>query len=234
MIVRRIQLSGSPRSVRLGCSADSVGDGDNRAVGDTSSGVSPPNVDAQAGIPNSAAVAELSEEQHAGLVRSIESIFEAIAELEERRQNSIVELRELAVELACAITSHVIDDSLEHGQFPFERMIDQAITHLGVADPATVTIRLHPDDCKAIKDVWNEEAANNAPQRPILVPDSTLRRGSCEATVDSRGVVVDVDDQLRQIRHELLGTLNDVKAERRHAEKNDQHVQRYPDRRDTA
>lgn len=226
MIVRRIQLSDPPAGVRLGCSADSVGD---------SSGVSSRNVGGQADNQSLPVVEASPEEQRAGLAHSVESIFEAIGELEDRRRNSIVELRELAVELACAITSHVIDDTLDKGQFPFERLIDQAIAHLGIADPATVTIRLHPEDYNALKDVWNEQSTNNvAPQRPVLVPDSNLGRGSCEATADSRGVVVDLDDQLRQIRHELLRTLDDAKAERRDAEKNHKHVQRYPNRRNTA
>jgi len=228
MITRRIHLCRPPTDVRL----DEVVDKDRTcARNDGQPQDSPRAIMSNEPQANAAA----SVEPVPDLTETVASIFEEIAELEDRRQGSIDELRELAMELACFIASHILNDAVECGQLPTERMIDQALDHLGATANENVTIRLHPEDYQALEKPWNDQTDDNGPaQKPDLIPDPSLKRGTCEATTDGRGVLVDVHDQLKQIRHELTKTLNHAKAERRDPEKNNQHVQRYPDRRNTA
>jgi flagellar biosynthesis/type III secretory pathway protein FliH len=219
MTTRRIRLTRPPSNVRL-------------ASPSAEAASWPPDA---ARRPQPEPVPTASSEASHDIAQTVESIFDAIAELERRRQQSVDELRELAIELACAITSHVFADMIEQRALPLEALIDQALAQLGVAAPQSATVRLHPDDYQTIRQAWELEAdRREAATRPALAPDARLKRGSCEATVEGAGVLLDIDGQLKQIHHELLRTLNHAKTERRNVEENDRHVQRYPDRRDTA
>lgn len=230
MITRRIELSRSPTHVRLGNPIAAT------RAGEVHAGVGPTeNLTGTTAVEQPESGLQGAGEQKHQLDEAVDAIFEAVADLEVRRQQSIDELRELAVELACAITSHVLADMSEKQELPLEKMIDQALAHLSISTPQDITVRLHPDDYHAIAEQWNRKVKENeTPYQPVLAPDASLNRGSCEATAEGRGITVDIADQLNQIRHELLRTLNDAKAERRDPERNNQQVQRYPNRRNTA
>lgn len=184
---------------------------------------------------SSVASADLLARNQQALQEAVENIFEAVNQLEQRRQQALGELRELAVEIACAVATHVVDEALVREQFPLQQLVDRALEHLDVKQPSEVTFKLNPEDCQAIERAWKELDSAGHTRPPVAWrADRTLPRGSCEATVGEQGVLVDIHDQLHQIRHELLGTLDNAQTERRDAAQGDRHVQRYPNRRDTA
>lgn len=232
MTTHRINFSRSPATVRVAPRAESF-------VRETGPAAMEIPIGGSAGANedqhSAAALEKLTKEHEQALREATQAMLDEIGELEMRRQQSIGELRELAVELACAITTHVVEDALTRDQFPLVQLIDRAIEHLGIAEPNHATFKLNPDDCRVIERAWNEaDQDSDLTARVTLHPDPTLARGSCEATFGDRGIVVDVHDQLNQIRHELLGILDNAQTERRDAATSDRQVQRYPNRRDTA
>ena len=91
MITHRIFFKKSPTSIRLAAQGDTFV----RETGPVAIEV-PPGADGAGETENSAA-----------LMEAVQSLLEGLGELECRRQQSISQLRELAVELAYAMTAHV-------------------------------------------------------------------------------------------------------------------------------
>lgn len=232
MITHRIHLSRSPDAVRIEQQSESFVRETGRAAVELPEGSPSPAAANHQG--NADAAAEAAAKHESAVAESMQAIFDEIRELEARRQQSIDELRELAVEIACAITTHVLDDALARNQFPLEKLVDQALKHLGGTAADDVVIKLHPGDCQEMERVANQLKQQGNQPRVKWQADPTLERGSCEAKLGERGVFVDIHDQLNQIRHELLGTLDHAQTERRDTAQGDRHVQRYPNRRDTA
>jgi flagellar assembly protein FliH len=134
------------------------------------------------------------------LGRLVAALAQATDELKRRQQQSLDELRRFAVELALAVASRFLQTTVASGEFPFERIIAQALERLESQQPATVF--LHPDD------LANVEAKAELPSGQVrFVADPALRRGDCRVSAGDRSVDFDVQGRLGELRRQLLDAL---------------------------
>ena len=165
----------------------------------------------------------------------LEAINEAICSVEERRQQSLQELRKLAIELSVVVASKLMYQSIELSQFPIGHLVDEALSHLSPVDPQSVTVKLHPEDIALLrKRLEQEQNLTNKLNEMNMQADSSLNRGVCEATIGDAGVMLDLETKVNELRMSLLGTLTDAETERRKTSADGRDVRRFPDRRETA
>ncbi len=78
------------------------------------------------------------------------AIDEKLLEIERRRQDSLVEMQQAAVELAISIASRLVHEKIEAGDFAVEELVGQLLKRCEGRGPAV--IRLHPADLKLLKE----------------------------------------------------------------------------------
>ena len=173
------------------------------------------------------------EQQRIAIEQVLDSLTEAVQEIEQRREQSLSELQQVAVELAVAIASRLIYEKVEANDFAVEKLVEQVVCRL---EPQTaVTIRLHPEDLTLLERRLEGKLTRWSNQEKIrFVPDGSLGRGDCRADTESFGILSKIELQLSEIRQHLLETLDYAQTERRQAPAGDQGLRRFPDRRDTA
>ncbi|MCA9042779.1 MAG: hypothetical protein KDA69_00585 [Planctomycetaceae bacterium] len=166
------------------------------------------------------------------LLAVLERIREAIIELEGRRQASLNELQQLAIELAVAATAKLTGHVIEANQHDMIGLIDSLTADLIPSQPAV--LYLHPQDMELVRELTSEDE-NRLPDSIQLRPNSQFARGSCrldESTGQIR--ISEISHRLAEIRTEWLEDLKHAQTERRNAERNAHPLQRFPDRRGTA
>lgn len=162
-----------------------------------------------------------------------EGIQDQLVELESRRQQSLGELQELAIELAIEVASHVIRRELARDEYPIATFIGEAIKRL--EDSRAVTVRLHPLDLKQVEALREQAAGQGVvPPNVRLVADPSMTRGSCIADGDDFGLLTTWEQQLADVQRLLREGLEDAQVERRGNETADSGMRRFPDRRETA
>lgn len=176
-----------------------------------------------------APVAKPSQEE---LIRGLlETLIENVRDLEARRQNSLEELQEAAIELAMAAASRIVRRAIDANELGCEEIVKEVLGRL--AAPGTVRLALHPADLQllqsspAVTRDWSAQGIE-------LHSEPGLTRGSCRATSGARTITSDWRTHLDEIRAALLEDLEHAQIERRGPEGTDQRVKRYPDRRETA
>ena len=172
-------------------------------------------------------------EQNEHVQSTLEALQFTVEEYEQRRQQSLSELQQIAVELAVMAASRVVHSELQRESLGVEEFVADTISRMALLENAKV--RLHPDDLQSLKTrligkttPWNEELIT-------LVSDRAIERGGVRLETESGRVVLsDVVTRLAQIRSEWMENINDTQAERRSVSGNSGTVQRFPDRRETA
>ncbi|WP_075095812.1 FliH/SctL family protein [Planctomyces sp. SH-PL14] len=157
---------------------------------------------------------------------------ETVREFEERRQQSLGELQQLAVELAVAVASHVIAKAVEAEQFDVTGLVQRLIDRLGLEAPLRVS--LHPRDLQLFNAQIARDPATWKDRQLTLIPDPSLPRGSCRGEAPQGSVLSDASLHLAELRRHLLEGLDDAEIERRQAAPTDRGLRRFPDRRETA
>jgi flagellar biosynthesis/type III secretory pathway protein FliH len=163
----------------------------------------------------------------------LHSLGTAIEELEQRRQRSLGELQQVAVELAVAAASHLVFESIQRDAYNVENLVQQAVERMGLSGP--ITAYFHPADLDLLRQrlagqplPWNDKQLT-------LQPDSGVARGGCRAeTPDGRMLVSDITSRLSEIRRHWMEELDDAQIERRRAPGTGESLRRFPDRRETA
>ncbi|MCA8994043.1 MAG: hypothetical protein KDA88_18815 [Planctomycetaceae bacterium] len=166
------------------------------------------------------------------MLAMLEGIRESVCELEVRRQASLNELQQLAIELAVAATAKLTGCVIEANQHDMVGLIRSLTTDLVPAQSAV--LYLHPHDMDLVRELTSEEE-KKLPDSIQLRPNSQLARGSCrldESTGQIR--ISEISHRLAEIRTEWLEDLKHAQTERRNAERNAHPLQRFPDRRGTA
>ena len=108
----------------------------------------------------------------------LNSINDALQEIEQRRSQSLQELQVAAVEIGMLATSVVLADTISKEQFPIEKIVERAISK--IEDDANTTIRLHPTDFQQFKKIDKETADAVAQGKTVqFKSDARLQRGSC-------------------------------------------------------
>ena len=167
------------------------------------------------------------------LRNAMEAVREAVAELEQRRRQSLDELRTIAVELAVIAAEHVIHTAIEADAYDVEALIGSAVAHLQPDVPAAV--RLHPDDLRLWRNNKQHESAAGDKSVLTFVPDENVGRGGCHLESASGWILAsDVAHRLAQIRDLWMENVDDTQIERRQLTDDAQSLRRFPDRRETA
>ncbi|MCA9150274.1 MAG: hypothetical protein KDA92_13280 [Planctomycetales bacterium] len=160
-------------------------------------------------------------------------IDERLADLEQRRSQSLVELQQLAIELAIAVSMHVTQGVVDLGQFPIELLVKSAIERLEAN--RSVVIRLHPVDLVQMQSIVQRTAESwSLPENVKLVADNSLSPGSCLADGGDFGLLSTWEMQLADVHKCLKEGLQDAQTERRTTAAADREMRRFPDRRETA
>lgn len=171
--------------------------------------------------------------QNEALQETLSSLQYTLEEYENRRQDSLQELQQIAVELAVMAASHVVHSELDRDALGVESLVSSIIGKVGILKSAVV--RLHPADLKslqtALKDktpAWNEQLIS-------LSADANVSRGAARLETESGRIVVsDVVTRLEHIRDEWMENIDDTQAERRELSDDAKSMRRFPDRRETA
>ncbi|HWL07353.1 MAG TPA: FliH/SctL family protein [Planctomicrobium sp.] len=161
------------------------------------------------------------------------AITASISEVEERRQQSLGELQHVAIELAIAVASQVVYQSIERGEFAVEELVSRAIHEMGIG--SAMTIFLNPADLTllhkrlaTLTPSWNLDQVE-------LKADTGIARGGCRAELpEGRLLVSEVTTRLSEIRRHWMEELDDAQIERRRAAGESPPLRRFPDRREIA
>jgi flagellar biosynthesis/type III secretory pathway protein FliH len=161
----------------------------------------------------------------------LESLQESLQELHARRQQSLAELQELAVELAVAVAAHVTRGAIDRQEHGVEPLVREALDRLGASGP--VRVSLHPLDLPRLQAAW-QRPGDGPPAMVECVADPGTPRGTCRVTEGVRAVAFDWRTHLDDLRALLLEELEHAQTERRGSQAADQRIKRFPDRRETA
>ena len=164
--------------------------------------------------------------------RLFASLEDLVQEHEQRRQESLGELQQLAVELAVAVASQVVSRAIDADQFGVKELVQSLVGRLGLAEPIKVT--LHPQDLALLEAHLKQEPATWDPKLMSFRGDPLIPRGSCRGTSARGDVLAESALHLAELRRHLLEGLDDAEIERRHSSPADQRLRRFPDRRETA
>lgn len=163
----------------------------------------------------------------------LESIAEAIHELEDRRQRSLDELQQLAVELGVAVASKLVYQSLQADEFAVEKLVEGLLAQLPMQRP--IVVRLHPEDLALLHRRLKGKTAPWSDRGEVsLVAEPSLSRGDCRADAEEFGILSRMDFHLSEVRQQLLQNLDHAQIERRKTSSSDSDLRRFPERRETA
>ncbi len=219
MFEQRLQLPRPLVSVRLASAAEAA-----RPAFDATS---------SAAAHDPAAEKEALKRDRETLERLLESISESVDDLEKRRQTSLTELQQAAVEIAIAVASRLVFQKILAEDFAVEELVAGIVGRLNTQSP--VIVHLHPDDlAKLERHLAGRATPWPNPERLRLIADRTIAQGNCRAESDSHAVMSKIELQLSEIRQHLLENMEDAQVERRRALSADQGLRRFPDRRETA
>ena len=167
------------------------------------------------------------------VVELLESIKQRLDDLEQRRAQSLHEMQQLAMELAVAMTGHLIQARIEEGDTGLEHLAQQAIERLLPHGP--VKVALHPSDLQLLAERHAELVAElQAEGHSTFVADKSVPRGGCRADAGEVGVWSTLEQRLSHLREELIQGIDYAQTERRQAEGSGAGLRRFPDRRETA
>ncbi|MCA8998808.1 MAG: hypothetical protein KDA80_17550 [Planctomycetaceae bacterium] len=162
----------------------------------------------------------------------LESVREALLTNQERRQQLLDEMQEVAIELAVAIASELVCTAIDRDAFDIDGLLKRGLGEIDSID--RVTIQLNPQDLDLLKRRC-EERHSSWTNSVFLKANSTLARGDCRIEQeDGHSLVRHVAAHLSTIRRHLLEELDHAQIERRQTQESDRLVKRFPDRRETA
>lgn len=152
-----------------------------------------------------------TQEEHA-LRQVLKRILGVVEELREQQQQRLMEMQQVAIELAVAIASHLMHEQIEQGRFPIEQVVRRVLERL--PDAEKVTVYLHPDDLATLHQRLAETPTSLASWLAptiSLAADPHLARGDCRAETPEVQVRSLLDQQLADVRAQLLSTLPETK-----------------------
>lgn len=150
---------------------------------------------------------DLRRGQQALIERLFAGVLQAVRELETRRQQFQAEWEQAAVELAVAISSRLLQERVERGDFPVDRLVALAVSRLAARGP--VVVRLHPTDLEFLNDMSEGRPPWPATSEVKLIADPALARSQCRADAAGLGVSAQWEDMLADMRRHLLEALDD-------------------------
>ncbi|WP_437194004.1 FliH/SctL family protein [Planctomicrobium sp. SH527] len=163
----------------------------------------------------------------------LNAIADSVAEVEERRKQSLGELQHVAIELAIAVASQLVYESLSREQFGVEKLVSQIVERMGVNGP--ITVSLNPADLALLQRRMTKLSVSWNSAQVELKGEPALAPGSCRAeSPDGRMLVSEVTSRLSEIRRHWMEELDDAQIERRRPDGEGPALRRFPDRREIA
>lgn len=163
----------------------------------------------------------------------LEAIGAQLDEINERRQQSLLEMQQVALDLAIAVASQLVFQTITRDQHGVEELVRQAVHSMGIESRPIVA--LHPRDLELLHkrlgqepDIWDLEHVQ-------LLGDPGISRGGCRVEGGpGRMLVSDIGVRLSEIRRHWMEELDDSQVERRRSAGEGTSMRRFPDRRETA
>lgn len=143
------------------------------------------------------------------IVPLLNKIVTKVEALQRERSRELAEMRELAIELAVVVASHLVKVKLDAGELNVGSLVDSAIAEL--APTGRVTVALNPEDSKILQQ-RDDEPFSKFAEIIDLVEDANLARGSCVVKAGSRGHVSDMETRLEAVRETLLQGIGDART----------------------
>jgi flagellar assembly protein FliH len=164
----------------------------------------------------------------------LDSIAAAVEEIELRRQQSLAELQQVAVELALAVASQLTFVAISREEHAVEELVGEAVRSLGL-EPGIV-LSLHPADLDQLNRRLAQQPAPAWKSADLAFRgDASVARGGCRIeSPGGRMLVSDLSTRLSEIRRHWMEELDDAQTERRGSSGEGKALRRFPDRRETA
>lgn len=198
------------------------------SIRETHRPVAPPPVSAEPAPPEP--VHDTRELQ--ALSTTLTRVIEAVADFEQRRQQSFQEFQQLAVEVGFAAAERLLREALDRGSFSIEEVIRETVER---ATPAMVlSVALHPTDLQRLQDAREAHPPPAEIASLQLVGDPKVTQGSCRIACEGFDIASILEDEIEELKLHVMQGLENAQIERRQPETADRGVQRYPDRRGTA
>ncbi len=159
----------------------------------------------------------------------LQEIVDQCQTLEQRRQQSLGELRQLAIELAMAATAKVLHEEINADRYPFQQIVSSMLESYDRNEP--VLVLMNPADIPQLQSAMNDPASVLTGNQIALRPDPQIQRGGCRLESSRFDLFLNVSLLINEIRHSLLESLQDVAVERRRPEATNSRLQRFPNRR---
>src|SRR5690606_33539999 len=129
----------------------------------------------------------------------LESLAGTLDAMEGRRQQSLAEMQQVALELAIAVASNLVFEAISTDHFAVEELVRATIDQLGLG--AAPVVALHPADLELLQRRLADEPPPWRDEQIVLQPDSTVARGGCRAEASNGTVLVsDISLRLSDIR----------------------------------
>src|SRR6266849_10648518 len=135
--------------------------------------------------------------------RALDALRQTAANLENRQQQYLGEMRQAVVELAVALASRILREKIRAEDFAVEAMVRETVAKWEPNQP--VTVHLNPADLRLLeRRLGSEEPTLPEDSQVRLFADATLERGQCRAESGDVTVLSQWQTQLEELRQHLL------------------------------
>lgn len=174
-----------------------------------------------------------SQAEIAACHRLLQQITDMIQACDQRRKQNLLELQQVAIELAIAAASHLVETTIDRDQSGIEDLVKSAVNKFDESE--SITVSLNPDDLELLERRL-AVTTHHAQLRTLSIQaDTNLARGSCQLKNGTDEVyITEISHRIAQIRKHWLEELDDSQVERRQAQGGHSSLRRFPDRRETA
>ena len=139
--------------------------------------------------------------------RLCEQVLAKLSDVENRQKQSLLEMKQVAIEVAIAIASRLLMVQIPAGDQNVTEMVNEAVAFFD--KPGRLEVFLNPDDLAGLdQSVCAKSFA--AHKSVVLQPDLAVERGNCRVESDTYSAVFDWRERLEHWRHDLLQTLTSM------------------------
>ncbi|MDB4733511.1 flagellar assembly protein FliH [Planctomicrobium sp.] len=173
------------------------------------------------------------DEENAAVESLLGQLLESVKAIDQRREQSLLEMQQVAIELAIAAASHLVETVIEEDRFGIEDLIQSTFEQAG--SDRSLRFSLHPDDLELLQRRISVTKSYQELRRLEFIEDFQLPRGSFQIHLpDGQTWLTGISLRLAEIRKHWLAELDAAQVERRQTETTNSSLRRFPDRRETA
>ncbi len=140
------------------------------------------------------------------LERVLQKLLETANGLRAEQQQQLEEMQRLAIELAVAMASRLLEQQIQAGDFAVETLVRKVVERLDTPQP--VLVFLHPDDLKLLQQRLGDGRTLFPHGAQVqMAPDTTLARGDVRAEAGDISVFANIEERLADLGQSLRATL---------------------------